>query len=133
VSAGNFQQTSRDPAPAGSPRSKRTGAQQSADRGAQLPIGGYGRSVGAGGKRDTLRVRLPTVAGCVDIVVHLATEPQGSRVVREIVGVSGRVEGVVVELEPIFVRCGVELACVEGYPWALVVIAVEARGCARST
>ena len=48
------------------------------------------------------RFVVPTVAGCVDIVVHLVTEPDGSRRVREIVAVPGRVEGDVVELEPIF-------------------------------
>ena len=62
------------------------------------------------------RFVVPTVAGCVDIVVHLATEPAGSRTVREIVGVPGRVEGEVVELEPIFVRRGSQLVCVDGYP-----------------
>ncbi|HEX2362978.1 MAG TPA: ATPase, T2SS/T4P/T4SS family [Jiangellaceae bacterium] len=62
------------------------------------------------------RFVVPTVAGCVDIVVHLVTEPDGSRRVREIVGVPGRVEGDVVELEPIFVRRGGQLTCVDGYP-----------------
>jgi pilus assembly protein CpaF len=36
--------------------------------------------------------------------------------VREIVGVPGRVEGEVVELEPIFVRRGGQLVCSDGYP-----------------
>jgi pilus assembly protein CpaF len=62
------------------------------------------------------RFVVPTVAGCVDIVVHLATELTGSRIVSEIVGVPGRVEGDVVELEPIFVRRGGQLVCVDGYP-----------------
>jgi pilus assembly protein CpaF len=62
------------------------------------------------------RFVVPTVAGCIDIVVHLATEPDGSRVVREIVGVPGRVEGDVVELEPIFARRGDQLASFDGYP-----------------
>jgi hypothetical protein len=46
------------------------------------------------------RFVVPTVAGCVDIVVHLVTEPDGYRQVREIVAVPGGVEGEVVELEP---------------------------------
>jgi pilus assembly protein CpaF len=50
------------------------------------------------------RFVVPTVAGCVDIVVHLDTEHDGSRRVREIVSVPGRVEGEIVELEPIFLR-----------------------------
>ena len=39
----------------------------------------------------------PTVAGCVDLVVHLEVDPDGRRRVREIVGVPGRVEGGVIE------------------------------------
>ncbi len=62
------------------------------------------------------RFVVPTVAGCIDIVVHLATEPNGTRTVQEIVGVPGRVEGDVVELEPIFVRRGGQLVCIDGYP-----------------
>jgi pilus assembly protein CpaF len=62
------------------------------------------------------RFVVPTVAGCIDIVVHLTTEADGSRTVREIVGVPGRVEGEIVELEPIFVRRGGQLVCIDGYP-----------------
>ena len=45
---------------------------------------------------------LPTVAGCLDLVVHLAVDPDGRRRVREIVGVPGRVEGGVVETSEVF-------------------------------
>ncbi len=45
---------------------------------------------------------VPTVAGCVDLVVHLATDHSGSRTVREIAAVSGRVESGVVEMAEIF-------------------------------
>ena len=62
------------------------------------------------------RFVVPTVAGCVDLVVHVATEYDGTRSVREIVGVPGRVEGDVVELEPIFVRRSSQLVHVDGYP-----------------
>jgi len=62
------------------------------------------------------RFVLPTVAGCVDVVVHIATEHDGTRRVREIVAVPGRVEGDVVELEPIFVRGGSGLSRTDGYP-----------------
>ncbi|MGH8776465.1 MAG: CpaF family protein [Jiangellaceae bacterium] len=62
------------------------------------------------------RFVVPTVAGCIDIVVHIATEPDGSRRVREIVAVPGRVEGDMVELEPIFVRDGERLARADGHP-----------------
>jgi pilus assembly protein CpaF len=62
------------------------------------------------------RFVVPTVAGCVDIVVHLDSEHDGSRRVREIVAVPGRVEGEVVELEPIFVRREDRLRRADGYP-----------------
>ncbi len=44
---------------------------------------------------------VPTVAGCVDIVVHLAVA-NGCRRVREISGVTGRVEGGTIEMSSIF-------------------------------
>jgi pilus assembly protein CpaF len=62
------------------------------------------------------RFVVPTVAGCVDIVVHLDSEHDGSRRVREIVAVPGRIEGEVVELEPIFVRRGDRLRRADGHP-----------------
>ena len=40
---------------------------------------------------------VPTVAGSIDIVVHAALERDGTRRVREIAAVPGRVEGDVVE------------------------------------
>jgi len=62
------------------------------------------------------RFVVPTVAGCVDIVVHLDSDHDGSRRVREIVAVPGRVEREVVELEPIFVRRGDRLLRADGHP-----------------
>jgi pilus assembly protein CpaF len=62
------------------------------------------------------RFVLPTVAGCVDIVVHIVTERDGTRRVREVVGVPGRVEGDVVELEPIFTRQATHVVRADGYP-----------------
>ncbi|MFW6090928.1 MAG: CpaF family protein, partial [Actinomycetota bacterium] len=62
------------------------------------------------------RFVVPTVAGCVDVVVHLATDQDGARRVREIVGVPGRIEGDMIELEPIFVRRGHDLVRADGYP-----------------
>jgi pilus assembly protein CpaF len=44
----------------------------------------------------------PTVAGCLDLVVHLAAGADGRRRVREIVGVPGRVEGGVIETSEVF-------------------------------
>ena len=62
------------------------------------------------------RFVVPTVAGCVDIVVHIATERDGTRRVREVVGVPGRVESDLVELEPIFGRQATQLMRADGYP-----------------
>jgi pilus assembly protein CpaF len=45
---------------------------------------------------------VPTVATCVDVVVHLALEDDGRRRVREVVRVTGRVEGDVIETETVF-------------------------------
>jgi len=54
------------------------------------------------GENVTTAFVVPTVASCVDLVVHAATRPDGSRAVREIVAVPGRVEGEVVEVAGIF-------------------------------
>lgn len=54
------------------------------------------------GENITASFVVPTVASCVDIVVHLDSNPDGTRQVREIAAVPGRVEGDVIELESIF-------------------------------
>lgn len=59
---------------------------------------------------------VPTVAGCVDLVVHVGVEPDGSRRIREIVALPGRVEGAVVETEDIFVSRAGKLVRAQGYP-----------------
>ncbi|WP_129667382.1 CpaF family protein [Phytoactinopolyspora endophytica] len=59
---------------------------------------------------------VPTVAGCVDLVVHVELDHDGQRRVREIVAVPGRVEDEVIELEPIFVRRGDRLVRADGHP-----------------
>jgi pilus assembly protein CpaF len=59
---------------------------------------------------------VPTVASCVDIVVHLAKDGSGHRRVREIVAVPGRVEGDVVEVADLFVSRGQQLVRADGYP-----------------
>jgi pilus assembly protein CpaF len=45
---------------------------------------------------------VPTVASCVDVVVHLGLDAAGHRKVREVVGVAGRVEGEIIETSDIF-------------------------------
>jgi pilus assembly protein CpaF len=62
------------------------------------------------------RFVVPTVAGCVDVVVHTGTDHDGARRVREVVAVPGRVEGDVVELEPVFVQRNDRLVRADGYP-----------------
>ncbi|MGA7688653.1 MAG: ATPase, T2SS/T4P/T4SS family [Jiangellales bacterium] len=59
---------------------------------------------------------VPTVAGSIDLVVHVATDQHGRRQVREIVAVPGRVEGHVVALEPVFVHRHGRLVRADGFP-----------------
>ncbi len=50
------------------------------------------------------RFVVPTVAASIDLVVHTGMDPDGSRAVREIASVTGRVENDLIESEPVFVR-----------------------------
>jgi len=59
---------------------------------------------------------VPTVAGSVDLVVHVATLASGRRIVREISALSGRVERGVIELAEIFSDRGVGLTRGAGFP-----------------
>ena len=59
---------------------------------------------------------VPTVASCIDLVVHSQTDRQGNRRVREIVAVPGRVEGDVVETAQLFRTEGERLVRADGYP-----------------
>ena len=62
---------------------------------------------------------LPTVAGSVDLVVHLGIDPGGRRRVREVLGVPGRVEGGVIEAVGLYASAGGRLARAGGHPpWA---------------
>lgn len=58
----------------------------------------------------------PTVASAIDIVVHLGMEASGARRVREIVGVTGRVEAGIVETAELYSWTGRELRRGDGYP-----------------
>ncbi|MDT0214580.1 ATPase, T2SS/T4P/T4SS family [Rothia sp. ARF10] len=62
------------------------------------------------------RFVVPTVAGSIDIVVHAALERDGTRRVREIAAVPGRVEGDVVEIADLFLQRGGALVRADGYP-----------------
>lgn len=59
---------------------------------------------------------VPTVAGCVDIVIHTATGRDGRRQVREIAALPGRVEAGVVEIADVFSRRGSQLVRGTGFP-----------------
>ncbi|WGY00778.1 ATPase, T2SS/T4P/T4SS family [Nocardioides sp. QY071] len=54
------------------------------------------------GENISARFVVPTVAASVDLVVHIALDPYGARRVTEIVAVPGRMEGDVIETEPVF-------------------------------
>lgn len=60
------------------------------------------------------RFVLPTVAGCVDLVVHLGIGHDGQRRVREIVAVSGRIEDQAIETESLFSTIDGQLRRAEG-------------------
>lgn len=62
------------------------------------------------------RFVVPTVAGSIDIVVHAALERDGTRRVREIAAVPGRVEGDVIEMADIFTTRGGALTRADGFP-----------------
>jgi pilus assembly protein CpaF len=59
---------------------------------------------------------VPTVASSVDLVVHLAMDAAGHRRVREIIGVTGRVEADVIETTEIFTTRRGRLERGDGYP-----------------
>ncbi|HJQ42476.1 MAG TPA: ATPase, T2SS/T4P/T4SS family [Jatrophihabitantaceae bacterium] len=59
---------------------------------------------------------VPTVATAVDLVVHLGLDPSGARRVREIVGVTGRVEHEVIETSEIFSSRTGRLVRADGHP-----------------
>jgi pilus assembly protein CpaF len=68
------------------------------------------------GENVSARFVVPTVAASVDLVVHLGIDQHGVRRVNEIVGVPGRVEHDVIEVEPIFERRSGELRRAGGMP-----------------
>ncbi len=68
------------------------------------------------GENVTSGFVVPTVAGCIDLVVHAVCEPDGLRRVREIVAVPGRVEAEVVETAELFVSRDGVLVRAGGFP-----------------
>src|SRR4029450_4798620 len=68
------------------------------------------------GENVTSAFVVPTVAACLDLVVHIRAEPNGARRIYEIIGVPGRVEDGIIETAEIFVRKDGQLARARGYP-----------------
>jgi pilus assembly protein CpaF len=68
------------------------------------------------GENISARFVVPTVAASVDLVVHLGIDHHGVRRTTEVVAVPGRVEGDVIEAEPLFERRGGELRYLGGMP-----------------
>jgi pilus assembly protein CpaF len=62
------------------------------------------------------RFVVPTVASSIDLVVHISADQDGTRRVREIIALPGRVEHDVVEVEPVFQWRGDRLVRADGYP-----------------
>ncbi len=68
------------------------------------------------GENVSDRFVVPTVASAIDIVLHLGLDHRGRRRVREIVAVTGRVEGGVVEIESLFETRSGALVRADGFP-----------------
>ena len=59
---------------------------------------------------------VPTVAASIDLVVHVGSDPDGRRRVREIVAVPGRAEDGVIELADVFTTHDGRLERATGFP-----------------
>jgi pilus assembly protein CpaF len=68
------------------------------------------------GENVTTAFVVPTVAACIDLVVHVRADPDGVRRIHEIVAVPGRAENGVIETADVFVHRDGYLAWAGGYP-----------------
>jgi pilus assembly protein CpaF len=68
------------------------------------------------GENVSDRFVVPTVASCVDLVVHLGLDARGRRRVREVLAVPGRTENGVVETADLYRWHDERLVRGEGYP-----------------
>jgi len=62
---------------------------------------------------------LPTVAGCIDIVVHCEIDRHGRRRVTEIIAPSGQLSGAMIEASPLFLSTHGHLEPTGGHPTKL--------------
>lgn len=83
-------------------------ARQALDKLCTLPL--------LAGENIASRFVVPTVAACVDLVVHIGLDRDGRRTVREVSAVSGRVENELIETEPVYACHGGELVRGPGVP-----------------
>ncbi len=68
------------------------------------------------GENVSARFVVPTVAASIDLVAHIALERDGTRRVREIVAIPGRVERDIVEVADLFVTRDGRLRRADGFP-----------------
>ena len=68
------------------------------------------------GENVSSRFVVPTVAACIDLVVHVALDADGCRRIREVLALPGRVEGEVAETADVFVSRGGALVRADGWP-----------------
>lgn len=61
------------------------------------------------GENITDRFVIPTVASAIDLVVHLGLSRSGKRYTKEVLALTGRVEGSVIEASPVFTHDGTAL------------------------
>lgn len=67
------------------------------------------------GENVTSSFVIPTLASAIDLVVHVQRDRTGKRAISEILGITGRTEGDVVETSQIFVDRGAGLERGSGY------------------
>ena len=68
------------------------------------------------GENVSSRFVVPTVASAIDLVVHLDMFADGRRRVREIIGLSGRIEDDIIEISDVFSLRGDRLVRGDGHP-----------------
>lgn len=68
------------------------------------------------GENISAQFVVPTVAHCIDLVVHLDMLSDGKRCVREVIALPGRVENGVIEIADIFHRQHGDLVRGDGFP-----------------